>query len=104
MEDHRTVSVSRVYVPNEYTVYLSTADRAQFADYEARCASELQEYLAEHARREGYALLDAAHGADRDRRRPRDRRVRHRDAHGAGANAGAAARPARARRPSPARR
>ena len=35
MEDHRTVSVSRVYVPNEYTVYLSTVDREQFADYES---------------------------------------------------------------------
>ena len=29
MEDHKVVSVSRVYVPNEYTVYLSTADRAR---------------------------------------------------------------------------
>jgi FhaA, N-terminal domain/FHA domain len=57
MEDHRTVSVSRVYVPNEYTVYLSTADREQFTDYESQLRTELQEYLAEHARREGYALL-----------------------------------------------
>ena len=36
MDDHRTVSVSRVYVPNEYTVYLSTPDREQFEAYEAR--------------------------------------------------------------------
>ena len=57
MEDHRTVSVSRVYVPNEYTVYLSTADREQFTDYESQLRTELQEYLAEHARREGYVLL-----------------------------------------------
>jgi hypothetical protein len=57
MEDHRTVSVSRVYVPNEYTVYLSTVDREQFADYESSLRTELQEYLAEHARREGYVLL-----------------------------------------------
>ena len=57
MEDHRTVSVSRVYVPNEYTVYLSPVDREQFADYESSLRTELQEYLAEHARREGYALL-----------------------------------------------
>jgi hypothetical protein len=57
MEDHRTVSVSRVYVPNEYSVYLSPADREQFADYESSLRAELQEYLAEHARREGYALL-----------------------------------------------
>ena len=36
MDEHRTVSVSRVYVPNEYTVYLSPDDREQFAGYEAR--------------------------------------------------------------------
>lgn len=59
MEDHRTVSVSRIYVPNEYTVYLSPADRQQFATYESSLKVELQEYLAEHARREGYALLSA---------------------------------------------
>ena len=57
MDDHRSVSVSRVYVPNEYTVYLSPEDRKQFADYESSLVSELQEYLAEHARREQYALL-----------------------------------------------
>ena len=57
MDDHRTVSVSRVYVPNEYTIYLSTPDRAQFADYEPSLAVELRDYLSEHARREGYALL-----------------------------------------------
>jgi hypothetical protein len=57
MDDHRTVSVSRVYVPNEYTIYLSTPDRAQFADYESSLAVELRDYLAEHARREGYVLL-----------------------------------------------
>ena len=46
MDEHRTISVSRIYVPNEYSLYLSTEDRAQF-----------EGYLAEHARREGYALL-----------------------------------------------
>lgn len=57
MDDHRTVSVSRVYVPNEYTIYLSSQDRSQFASYEGSLVSELQEYLAEHARREQYAVL-----------------------------------------------
>jgi hypothetical protein len=57
MDEHRSVSVSRVYVPNEYTLYLSPDDRAQFASYEGSLVGELQEYLAEHARREGYALL-----------------------------------------------
>jgi Protein of unknown function (DUF3662)/FHA domain len=57
MDDHRVVSVSRVYVPNEYTVYLCSEDRKQFESYEASLLSELQEYLTEHSRRESYALL-----------------------------------------------
>jgi hypothetical protein len=57
MDDHRSVSVSRVYVPNEYTVYLSPPDRKQFSGYEESLVGELQEYLAEHAARERYALL-----------------------------------------------
>ena len=52
MEDHRVVSVSRVYAPNEYTVYLAPADREQFASYEDSLRSELQDYLAENARRD----------------------------------------------------
>src|SRR5206468_12774412 len=57
MDDHRSVSVSRVYVPNEYTIYLSPGDREQFSSFEDSLRDELQEYLAEHARRERYALL-----------------------------------------------
>jgi hypothetical protein len=57
MDEHRSVSVSRVYVPNEYTLYLSPPDRSQFSAYEGSLVGELQEYLGEHARREGYALL-----------------------------------------------
>ncbi len=57
MDDHKTVSVSRVYVPNEYTVYLSSSDREQFEGYEDSLRAELEEYLTEHARRETYALL-----------------------------------------------
>jgi Protein of unknown function (DUF3662)/FHA domain len=59
MDDHRTVSVSRVYAPNEYTIYLAPSDREQFETYESNLKSELQEYLAEHARREEYALLSS---------------------------------------------
>jgi hypothetical protein len=57
MDDHKVISVSRVYVPNEYTIYLSSQDRAQFVGYENSLLSELEEYLTEHARREGHALL-----------------------------------------------
>jgi hypothetical protein len=57
MDEHRTISVSRIYVPNEYTVYLSEPDREQFSSYEGSLIGELQEYLSEHSRRETYALL-----------------------------------------------
>ena len=59
MDDHRMVSVSRVYAPNEYSVYLSPTDREQFESYEESLVTELQEYLGEHARRESYVLLSA---------------------------------------------
>jgi hypothetical protein len=57
MDEHRSTSVTRVYVPNEYTVYLSPGDREQFEGYENSVVSELEEYLSEHAARENYALL-----------------------------------------------
>jgi hypothetical protein len=57
MDDGKNVSVSRVYVPNEYSVFLAPDDREQFASYEESLVDELQQYLAEHARREEYALL-----------------------------------------------
>lgn len=57
MDEHRSISVSRVYVPNEYTLYLSPQDREQFESYEGSLIGELQDYLGEHARREQYALL-----------------------------------------------
>ncbi len=56
MEEHKSFSVSRTYVPNEYRVYLSPRDRERFADYEEALASELAGYLLEHARREKLAL------------------------------------------------
>ena len=57
MEEHQSFSVSRVYVPNEYAVYLSDEDRERFGDYEHALAKELSGYLLEHARREKLALL-----------------------------------------------
>jgi len=57
MDEGKSVSVSRVYVPNEYLLYLSPSDREQFSSYEESLVTELSDYLSEHARREGYALL-----------------------------------------------
>jgi hypothetical protein len=57
MEEHKSASLSRTYVPNEYRVYLSPRDRARFADYEDALATELAGYLLEHARSERLALM-----------------------------------------------
>jgi hypothetical protein len=57
MEEHKSLSVSRTYVPNEYRVYLSPRDRDRFAEYEQALVDELAGYLLEHARRERLALL-----------------------------------------------
>jgi Protein of unknown function (DUF3662)/Inner membrane component of T3SS, cytoplasmic domain len=56
MEENQRVSVSRVYVPNHYRVFLSSEDREQFSSYEPALRKELSDYLLEHARHEGLAL------------------------------------------------
>jgi hypothetical protein len=57
MDAHKTAGVARVYVPNEYTVYLSGKDRTRLEGYERSLEQELSGYLLEHARRRGYDLL-----------------------------------------------
>ncbi len=57
MDEHRTVSVSRTYVPNEYVVWLSPADRERYEGVEASVIDELAAYLLEHARQERLALV-----------------------------------------------
>src|SRR6201995_3528894 len=57
MDEHKVQSLSRVYAPNEYAVWLSPKDRAQFEGYESDLANELSGYLLEHARRERIALV-----------------------------------------------
>jgi hypothetical protein len=57
MEDAKSVSLSRTYVPNQFWVFLSPDDRAQFESYEDGLKKELSDYLLEHARGRGLALL-----------------------------------------------
>lgn len=57
MDSHKTASVSQVYAPNRYTVWLSPEDHERLSGYERSLAQELGEYLLEHARRQDYALL-----------------------------------------------
>ncbi len=57
MDEHRTVSVSRTYVPNEYVVWLSPEDRERYQGMEREVIEELGAYLLEHARRERVAMI-----------------------------------------------
>jgi hypothetical protein len=56
MDEHRTTSVSRVYAPNEYAVWLSPQDRGRYEGFEHEVIDELCAYLLEHARREELIL------------------------------------------------
>jgi Protein of unknown function (DUF3662)/FHA domain len=56
MDEHRTTSVSRVYAPNEYAVWLSPPDRARYEGVEDDLIDELCAYLLEHARAEDLTL------------------------------------------------
>jgi hypothetical protein len=57
MEEHKTISVSRTYVPNEYAIWLSSEDRARYEGVEHEVIDELGAYLLEHARREKLAMV-----------------------------------------------
>ena len=56
MDENKTTSVSRVYAPNEYSVWLSPRDRARYDGVEHEVIDELCAYLLEHARGEDLAL------------------------------------------------
>ena len=56
MDENKRISVSRVYAPNEYSVWLSPGDRARYEGVEQEVIDELCAYLLEHARGEDLAL------------------------------------------------
>jgi Protein of unknown function (DUF3662)/FHA domain len=68
MSDHKTVGVSRVYVPNEYDVYLSPGDYEQLSSFEGPLVEDLASYLVAYANRESWTLVAAPrivlHGDD----------------------------------------
>jgi len=61
MDSHRTHSVARVYVPNEYSVWLSPRDRQRYDGIEQEVIDELCGYLLEHARREDLIMASPPH-------------------------------------------
>jgi hypothetical protein len=61
MDENKTASVSRVYAPNEYSVWLSRKDRARYEGVEHEVIDELCAYLLEHARGENLVLASRPH-------------------------------------------
>jgi hypothetical protein len=61
MDENTTASVSRVYAPNEYSVWLSPRDRERYEGVEHEVIEELCAYLLEHARAEGFAIASGPH-------------------------------------------
>ena len=57
MDSQKTLSVSEVYAPNSYTVWLSPEDHQRLEGYERSLSQELSAYLLEHARRADYSIL-----------------------------------------------
>ncbi|HZD59579.1 MAG TPA: DUF3662 and FHA domain-containing protein [Anaerolineae bacterium] len=57
MDGSRTISVSKVYVPNRYTIIVSTADTEKLRPFEKTLISEFQGFLIAHARKEKYELV-----------------------------------------------
>ncbi len=57
MDAHRTISVSKLYVPNHYSILLSEADAGRIQPFETTLVSEFQSFLMAHAKKEGYELL-----------------------------------------------
>jgi hypothetical protein len=58
LEGNKTISVSRIYVPNRYEVGLSPRDYSRFESYQAVLATELENLLITYIKEKGYVVLD----------------------------------------------
>jgi len=56
MRDYRRVSISKIYVPNEYTVYLNPIDWENVSDFATMLSKELSEYVSQKAGEKKYTL------------------------------------------------
>lgn len=57
MESGRTLSVSKIYIPNEYTVRLSPGDKAAFDDFENSLKSELISFAEKRRKAKNYSVV-----------------------------------------------
>ncbi|MFX4261677.1 FhaA domain-containing protein [Pelotomaculum propionicicum] len=56
MRDNRRVSISNIYVPNEYTVFLHQSDWESISAFSGALARELQDYVSHKAEEKKYSL------------------------------------------------
>jgi hypothetical protein len=56
MRDCRRVSINRIYVPNQYIVYLSPADWEMISNFSPLLSKELQDYISQKAKGKKYTL------------------------------------------------
>lgn len=59
MRDKKTVSLSGVYVPNSYQVYIAEADWDNFAVFLTTVTEEMQEYIVKKAQEKKYSLASS---------------------------------------------
>lgn len=57
MEKDKTVGVSQVYVPNQFSVFLSKADYERLTPYGQAIRDEIAAYVAEEAKRKKYTIV-----------------------------------------------
>ncbi|ADG82641.1 FhaA domain-containing protein [Thermincola potens] len=57
MRDKKTVSVSKIYIPNEYTVFVGDKDWEQISSMVGSLARELQDFVAAKAKQRNYAMV-----------------------------------------------
>ncbi|AEG14900.1 FHA domain containing protein [Desulfofundulus kuznetsovii DSM 6115] len=57
MRDRKRISISRIYVPNEFTIYLHPEDYRAVSSIAPLMARELQDYLAQKAQEKNFTLV-----------------------------------------------
>lgn len=56
MRDHKRVSISSIYVPNEYTIFLHHTDWESISAFSGALSGELQDYISQKATEKKYSL------------------------------------------------
>src|ERR671914_2989933 len=57
MAENKTVSVNRIYAPNEFTVYMGSDDHSRFSQMEAGLQREFSELVIEQAKQSRWNLM-----------------------------------------------